>query len=204
MSTVPQQSSLLSTVLEAGVSKACFHVATELIFEELSAGRGVTLPGLGTFTIDVKERFLGTGRGTKADRTPFLQLSAHYESLGVRPPAQKPSGATPTHMIGWQALASRCGVDRDLAQRAVAQTLAAFSSKVAAMSTSEARSALCLDLGPCGKLRIVRAGGMKTSFEPRVAFSEALLLAIHRGEYRPVFIGSVPLKMSTWRGLTAA
>ena len=65
MSTVPQQSSLLSTVLEAGVSKACFHVATELIFEELSAGRGVTLPGLGTFTIDVKERFLGTGRGTK-------------------------------------------------------------------------------------------------------------------------------------------
>ena len=47
MSTVPQQSSLLSTVLEAGVSKACFHVATELIFEELSAGRGVTLPGLG-------------------------------------------------------------------------------------------------------------------------------------------------------------
>ena len=74
-------------------------------------------------------------------------------------------------MIGWQALASRCGVDRDLAQRAVAQTLAAFSSKVAAMSTSEARSALCLDLGPCGKLRIVRAGGMKTGFEPRVAFS---------------------------------
>ena len=57
MSTVPQQSSLLSTVLEAGVSKACFHVATELIFEELSAGRGVTLPGLGTFTIDVRSAF---------------------------------------------------------------------------------------------------------------------------------------------------
>ena len=170
---------LPSEAIRSGISRSAWHVAASFVFDELAAGRGVVVPGLGTFTIDVRERFRGTG-GVTVERQPFLQLSAHFERIGVRPPPQRPGGAVAAHMIGWQAVAERCGTDRDLARRAVAQTLAAFAAKVAAMCTSSARSAACLDLGPCGKLRIVRIGQMKAGLEPRVAFSESLFLAVHR------------------------
>ena len=170
---------LPSEAIRSGISRSAWHVAASFVFDELAAGRGVVVPGLGTFTIDVRERFKGTG-GARVERQPFLTLSAHFERIGVKPPAQRPGGTVAAHMIGWQAVGERCGTDRDLARRAVAQTLAAFASKVAAMSTSSARSAACLDLGPCGKLRIVRIGQMKAGLEPRIAFSESLFLAVQR------------------------
>ena len=39
----------------AGLARAIWHNAATLIFDELAAHRGVVVPGLGTFTVDVRE-----------------------------------------------------------------------------------------------------------------------------------------------------
>jgi hypothetical protein len=178
--------------LRAGISRSVWHVATSLIFEELSSGRGVVVPELGTFTIDVREKFRGTA-GMEFDRRPAFVLSAAFESLGVRLPASRPGGRVAAHMIRWQSLASRCGIDRDLARRAVASTVSAFVSTVAGMAATSARSSGVLDLGPCGKLRILRcADRMRSGCEPRVSFSAELLAAVHNAAATEAAVRSTP------------
>lgn len=167
---------------DAGLSRAAFHVACQLIFEELSAGRGVSVPDLGTFTIDNREKWMGTGKGTVVTRTPMLVLSANFENIGVKLPAAVPQKPPPSHMVGWQLVAQRCGADRDLVRRAVATTLSSFANEVASCASSTTRSSSAtLDLGPCGKLRIVRCGEMRAGCEPRFVFSESLINAVRRG-----------------------
>ena len=167
----------------AGLGRSVFFEACAVVFDELADGRGVSIPDLGTFTIDVRETFKGPGGRSVTTCQPMLVLSAAFTRLGVRPPAVKPAGTIPIRIIGWQELANRCygAVDRDMAKRAVATTIASFVSDIAAMAVSTARSSACLDLGKCGKLRILRCrDSMRTHREPRFDASEALRAAVHR------------------------
>ena len=170
--------------LDAALSRDAFQTACVMIFDELCAGRGISVPNLGTFTIDVRERFRGAHAGmVVSSRRPVLLLSATFEKLGVKLPASKPFHPPPAHMLQWQTLAKRCGTDRDLVHRAVATALSSFMTQVAGMATSPARSCATLDLGPCGKLRIIRVGGMHNMLEPRPMFSEDLIATISSGPW---------------------
>jgi hypothetical protein len=169
--------------MDSDLSHSVWHTACDHIFSELCESRGVAVPDLGTFSIDVITTFHGT-QGTRIERRPSLTLSANFEKLGVRLPAARPA-AGGTRLIGWQQIALKCGeaVDRDLARRLVASLLAGFASQVAAMAASGARSSSSLDLGRCGTLRIVRCGEPSRPRwrEPRVQFSSELLDAVRRG-----------------------
>ena len=157
-----------------------WHFVCDLIFDELCAGRGVCVPDLGTFSIDSRTTFHGTA-GTVTDRKPALVLSASFERLGVRFPPARPSSCA-VHMLGWQQIALRCGSDRDLVRRSVSAVLASFASQIAGMTATGARSTAGLDLGRCGKLRIMRSGEMRSGWlEPRVLFAQDLVTAVSRG-----------------------
>jgi hypothetical protein len=153
-------------------SRSLFLAACELIREELVAGRGVSVPDLGTFSVD----------RSRNRPQPLLVLSASFERLGVKlPPVRSSAGAT--HMIGWLKIAQRCDVDRDLARRAVAQTIDTFARQVAEVTNSggqHPRATASLSLGSCGTLRILRCNDRGTC-EPRVVFAPSLLQAIING-----------------------
>ena len=184
--------------VRTGLMRSVWHVACDVIYEELCAGRGVVVPDLGTFFIDTKESFLSTAGSTSVTRQPSLVLSGHFERLGMHLPVARPSTGA-AHMLGWRAVAERCGIDRDLARRSVASVLAAFASQVAGMAASSARSSAGLDLGRCGTLRALRFGGFATGCEPRVLFSPQLVELVRKGPsaapperstHRPAGIGS--------------
>ena len=169
--------------MDSHLARFVWHTACDHIFSELCEGRGVAVPDLGTFSIDVITTFHGT-QGTRIERRPSLTLSANFEKLGVRLPAARPAAGV-TRLIGWQQIALKCGeaVDRDLARRLVTSLLAGFASQVAAMAASGARSSSSLDLGRCGTLRILRCGEPSRPRwqEPRVQFSSELFDAVRRG-----------------------
>ena len=55
--------------VRTGLMRSVWHVACDVIYEELCAGRGVVVPDLGTFFIDTKESFLSTAGSTSVTRT---------------------------------------------------------------------------------------------------------------------------------------
>ena len=146
-----------------------------IVFEELSQGRGVRVPGLGSFTVD------DTGRG---GRRPVLTLGAQFEKLGVKPPAAKPRAPAPTHLLPWHLIAEAIGSDHDLARRALDVALAGFVNRVGAVASGPAGGLgqLQLELGRCGRLTIVKCGAGKAGSYPRVEFSCSLIEAVRAGQ----------------------
>jgi hypothetical protein len=146
--------------------------ATNVIFDELSSGRGVSVPELGAFTVEC------TDRHTTVLRQPALTLSATFARVGVKPPAARCRGVA--HMIGWVKIAQVCEIDRDLARRALAACVARFTTQL-----GESPSRATLDLGRCGKVHLLRCSG--GGFEARVEFASALCRAVRgsRGAAAP-------------------
>ena len=161
---------------DAGISRSVWSVACHVIFHELAAGRPCNIPGLGTFHSE--------------QQRPRLMLAEHFEhNLGVVTPHHRaPLGPVDsTAIISWQALGDLCGLDSETARCGVEQAIAAFATSIAGMSSSAARSMSTLDLGPCGKLRIMRAGdlGAGGALEAIVSYTEELVVAVRRRGAQP-------------------
>ena len=65
-------------------AQAVWQALCDTIFQELGAGRGIIVPELGTFAIDVKTHYLGTG-GTTEEWRPALVLSAAFSGSARLP-----------------------------------------------------------------------------------------------------------------------